>query len=104
MVGVRGFARLPLVALVLVGAVLVACVAALGEAASPMTRACGAVAGEELSASKAATPGLLAVPVGYEALPVELSPSGCAPLDSALALFPAQFWGDLASRAPPILL
>ncbi|MBI2154324.1 MAG: hypothetical protein HYU24_11550 [Candidatus Rokubacteria bacterium] len=104
MVGVRGFARLPVVALVLVGAVLVACVAALAEAVSPMTRACGAVAGEELSASKAATPGLLAVPVGHEALGVELSPSGCAPRDLAPALFSLQVRGDLASRAPPILL
>lgn len=100
----RGFAGFPIVALVLVGVVLAACVAALGEASSPMSRACGAVTGEELSASKASPPSLLAVPITHHPLPVELSLSGCAPLDSGLALFSAQFWSDLASRAPPILL
>jgi hypothetical protein len=104
MVGVREFARLPLVALVLVGALVATCLTALGEASSPMSRACGAVKGEELSASKASPPGFLAVPISYHPLPAQLLPSGCAPLDHTPAFFSVQLWGDLVPRAPPILL
>lgn len=104
MVRARGFAGSPLVALVVVGAVVATCLTALGEASSPMSRACGAVKGEELGTAKASPPSPLAVPIIHQPVPPQLSPSGCAPLDPAPALFFLQRWGDLASRAPPILL
>lgn len=104
MVGVRGLARLPLVALVLVGALVATCLTALGEASSPMSRACGAVKGEKLSASKASPPSLPAVPITHQPLPAHPSPSGCAPLDTTPALFSVHLWGDFASRAPPSVL
>jgi len=98
----KGFWRFPVVAVVLVGLILGACLTALAETASNAYQVCGAVKGEEISTSKTSSPSLWAVPVDHAILPLGLLPSRCTPLPLTPDLVSANLWGDLSARAPPI--
>lgn len=83
---------------------LAMCLPALAESASSARLECTAVQGEQLSASKASSPALWAVPVGNSVLFPARSQSGCLPPDPIPARVSADLEGDLSPRAPPVRL
>lgn len=84
--------------------VLGVCLTTLAEAASSTHPVCMAVTGEELSAFKAPSSHLWAVPVYHAFACQELSPSEYLPPELVPARASAVLWAELSPRAPPVRL
>lgn len=85
-------------------AVLGLCLITAAEAAPPASPVCTAIKGEELSASKAPGPILLAAVAAGDVIVQEPLPSASLLPESSSPRISSDLRGDLAPRAPPVRL
>lgn len=93
------------VSLLLIGLLVMVCVAEATESVARAHHGCAAVTGEPPGASKVPLVPPPGLPPGPPAGPSvwldALSPSGPSPVDLIGALVPAGLWDDLSPRSPP---
>jgi len=97
----RVHASISVLALVVIGLMLGACLTESSEGASASHHICAAVAGDQISLFKTSSPSVSAVPV-ERSLPLgKLGQSRYAPPELIENLAPVALWADLSSRSPP---
>ncbi len=99
-----GRRRGPVIALLLVGAILAACVVASADELSPGPHLCSALASEQVSLAKTFPSNLYALPSGNLVSPSALSPSSSFLKDLQEDFTPVSFPKGLSSRSPPFWL